>query len=1059
MARFFIDRPVLAWVIAFIIMIGGVVALRSLPVEQYPSIAPPVIQIYATYPGASADTVAATVTQVIEQSMGGVDHLLYMSSTSSNAGQASITLTLEPGANPDIAQMQVQNKVSQVSASLPLAVEQQGINVLKSGGSFLMTVSLSSRSGRTSSIELGNLMASQLQDPITEISGVSGVDLFSPQHAMRIWLDPVKLHSVGLTASDITTAIAAQNVESSVGALGGTPATASQAINATITASSLMRTADQFGNILLRVNGNGSRVLLKDVARVEVGGDTYDLTARLDGRPAAGLAVKLATGANAMAVATAVRARVDALKAQLPADVEVDFPFDTSPFVKISIEDVVQTLIESVLLVLVVMLLFLGSVRATLIPAVVIPIALLGTCIVLSIAGMSLNVLSMFAVVLAIGLLVDDAIVVVENVDRVMRHDGLGPREATRKAMQQITGALVGITTVLTAVFIPMAFFPGATGGIYRQFSVTIAAAMAWSLLLALVLTPALCATLLKPIRAGDRAHGGKIARLIDRAIARYHGWLAAFLARPVRFLVLFGAIIGLFAWLMTRLPTSYLPEEDQGVVLVLISTPVGTPVSVTDRTVRQAEDYFLHQEPGVKDVLAVEGFSFSGQGQNTAMFFVGLKDWSVRRRKDQQVSAILNRANAHFASFRDAQVFAVNMSAIPSLGSQSGLDFEIEDHAGLGHARLLQARDLLVTLAAHNPALAMTHPAGMDDTPQFHVDIDREKASALGLSIADVEQTLAIAFGSSYVNNYIDSGRIQHVLVQGDAPYRMMPGDIGQWYVRTSAAAVVQAAAGGVGTSSFDGAMVPFSAFSSGRWTFGPPQIERYNHMLAMEMSAQAGAGVSTGQAMSAIERIATQLPKGFAIEWAGQSYQERASNAQSLYLYGISIVIVFLCLAGLYESWSMPFAVLLVVPLGALGAVLAMTLRGMPNDIYFKVGLLTTIGLATKNAILIIEFAKELHEQGMDLKEAALEAARMRVKPILMTSLAFVVGVLPLVFSVGAGAESRRAIGTAVAGGMIGATVLAVFYVPLFFIVVRKVFKEKKVPAEHTTIAESES
>jgi hydrophobe/amphiphile efflux-1 (HAE1) family protein len=1057
MARFFIDRPVLAWVIAFVIMIAGVLALRSMPIEQYPSVAPPVIQIVATYPGASADTVAANVTQVIEQSLSGIDHLLYMSSTSSNAGQATIMLTLEPGANADIAQMQVQNKVSQVSALLPLVVEQQGINISKASSSFLMVVSLSSRSGRLNSIELGNLLASQLQDPITEINGVGGVNLFSPQHAMRVWLNPIKLHSFGLTASDVTTAIANQNVETSVGELGGTPATASQAINATITASSLMRTADQFGDVLLRVNPNGSRVRLKDVARVEVGGDTYDIVSRMGGRPAAALAIELATGANAMAVASAVRARVDELKLQLPADVEVDYPFDTTPFVKISIEDVMKTLIESVVLVFLVMLVFLRSVRTTLIPAVVIPIALLGTCIVLWVAGMSLNVLSMFAVVLAIGLLVDDAIVVVENVDRMMREQGLGPREATRKAMKQITGALVGITTVLTAVFIPMAFFSGSTGGIYRQFSVTIVAAMVLSLLLALTLTPALCATLLKPVRADDAAHSGRIARFIEHGIERYRGWLAAFLARPVRFLLLFGVIVVALAWLMSRLPTAYLPDEDQGVVVVLMSTPVGTPMAVPDRTVRLAEDYFLHHEPGTDEVLAIDGFSFNGQGQNNAILFVSLKDWSQRRGDSQQARAILDRANAHFASLRDAQVFAVNLPAIPSLGNQSGLDFEIEDRAGLGHVRLLQARNMLMGLAAKNPALAMTHPAGLDDTPQFHIDIDREKASALGLSIADINNTLEIAFGSAYVNNYVDTGRIQRVFVQADAPYRMMPDDIGQWYVRTIAAngAVLLS---GSGPSNFDGQMVPFSAFSTTRWTFGSPQIERYNHMLAMEMTAQTGPGVSTGGAMKAIEKIATQLPKGFAVEWTGQSWQEVLSNSQSLYLYGISIVIVFLCLAGLYESWGMPFAVLLVVPLGALGAVLAVTLRGMPNDIYFKVGLLTTIGLATKNAILIIEFAKELHEQGRDLMDAALEAARLRVKPILMTSIAFVFGVFPLVFSGGAGAESRRAIGTAVTGGMLGATLLAVFYVPLFFILVRKLFKERKVHPETTNPAETE-
>ncbi|MBU9619392.1 efflux RND transporter permease subunit [Burkholderia multivorans] len=1051
MAGFFIQRPILAWVIAIVIMLIGGAATTTLPVEQYPTIAPPSVRVTATYPGASADTVAKTVTQVIEQKLAGIDNLLYMSSTSSNAGQATINLTFAPGTNADIAQVQVQNKVTQASASLPETVQEQGVQVAKASSNFLMIVALSSPGGTLNSIDLGNVIATQIEDPLTQLTGVGDVTLFGAQHAMRIWLNPVRLKSVGLTASDVTTAITNQNVQLSVGELGGAPATDSQAINATIASSSLLTTPEQFGKILLRVNADGSKVLLKDVARVEVGGDSYDTSSRIDGKPAAALAIKLSTGANAMSTAKKVRAKLAELQPQLPKDVAISYPYDSTPFVKISIEEVVKTLFEAVILVFLVMYLFLQNLRATLIPTIVVPVALLGTLGVMSAIGFSINVLSMFAMVLAIGLLVDDAIVVVENVERIMADEKLGPKAATQKAMGQITGALVGVTTVLTAVFIPMAFFSGSTGAIYRQFSVTIVSAMVLSVLLALTLTPALCATLLTPASAQWHARRGFLGafnRMFEKSNTGYSAMLARVVAKPLRWMVAYALITGIVALLFVTLPSSYLPEEDQGSIMVSVSAPVGTPASSTLKTVQAIERYFLKQ-PAVAHVMTVNGFSFNGQGQNNALAFVQLKDWSQRDSNDS-AQAVINRANAAFAKRRDAQVFVMNQPAIQGLGTQSGLDFEIEDRSGQGHDKLLSARNCFMALAAKDPLLAMTRPAGLEDTPQLYVDIDREKASALGLSISDIDTTLSTAFGSAYVNNYIDTGRIQKVYVQADAPYRMMPSDIGQWYVRADSSSSSSSSGSSSSTSSsstttsYDGQMVPFSAFSSTRWTFGPPQIERYNRELAMEMSAQTSRGVSTGQAMKAVEKIAQQLPSGFGIEWTGQSYQEVLAGSQATYLYAISLIVVFLCLAGLYESWSVPLAVILVVPIGVLGALAAAHLRGLSNDVYFKVGLLTTIGLSTKNAILIVEFAKDLQAQGRGLLDATLEAAHLRLRPILMTSLAFVFGVLPLVISTGAGSAARHAIGTGVAGGMIAATALAIFFVPVFFIVVRRLFNE---------------
>ncbi|MGN8111285.1 efflux RND transporter permease subunit [Paraburkholderia sp. 22098] len=1058
MAGFFINRPILAWVIAIVIMMIGGASIETLPVEQYPSVAPASVQITATYPGASAETVATTVTQVIEQKLSGIDHLLYMSSTSSSVGQARITLTFQQGTNADIAQVQVQNKVEQATSSLPETVQEQGVQVAKAANSFLMIVSLSSSDNSMSSIDLGNVIATQIEDPLTQIDGVGDVTLFGAQHAMRIWLDPVKLQAVGLATSDVTTAITNQNVQLSVGQIGGSPSTRTQALNATISASSLLTTPEQFGAILLRVNSDGSKVMLKDVARIEVGADDYSTDSRLNGKPAASLAVKLASGANAMSVAKAVRAKLNELSPQLPRNVVVDYPYDTTPFVRISIEEVVKTLIEAVLLVFVVMYVFLQNLRATLIPTIVVPVALLGTFGVMSAVGFSINVLSMFGMVLAIGLLVDDAIVVVENVERLIAEEGLSPIEATRRAMEQITGALIGITTVLIAVFIPMAFFSGTTGAIYRQFSITIVAAMLLSVFLALTLTPALCATLLKRSDVEHHAKGGLLGwfnRVLSRGTDRYDSAVAHVIGKPMRYMVIYALIAGVVALLFMKLPSSYLPDEDQGTIITSVSAPVGTPASQTLEVVKKVEAYYRSQ-PEVDQLITLTGFSFNGSGQNNALAFVKLKDWSARRGSNGSAAAVIQRANMHFAASHEAQVFAVNPPAIQELGTQSGLDFELEDRAGQGHDKLMAARQQLMALAAKDSALSGMRPGGLEDTPQFHVDIDREKASALGLSIADVNDTLQTAFGSSYVNNYVDTGRIQKVYVQADAPYRMMPSDVGRWYVKSGTSSTSSSTSGSTSSSSsastaststtsgYDGQMVPFSAFATGKWTFGPPQIERFNRTLAMEMTAQTGANASTGEAMTAVDALVKKLPAGYGIDWTGQSYQERMAGSQAIYLYAISLIVVFLCLAGLYESWSIPIAVILVVPLGVLGAVLGAHIRGLSDDIYFKVGLLATIGLSTKNAILIVEFAKDLQAQGSSLIEATIEAARLRLRPILMTSLAFVFGVLPLVISTGAGSASRHAIGTGVMGGMIAATVLAIFFVPVFFVVVRRLFGE---------------
>ncbi|CAJ1808999.1 efflux RND transporter permease subunit [Aeromonas veronii] len=1030
MARFFIDRPIFAWVIALVIMLAGSLAIIKLPVAQYPSIAPPAVGISASYPGASAKTVEDSVTQIIEQNMTGLDHLLYMSSQSDSAGRVSVTLTFQPGTDPDIAQVQVQNKLQQAMSLLPQEVQQQGIRVQKTSSSFLMVAAFISSDGSMNNDDLADYVVSNIKEPLSRLDGVGDITLFGSQYSMRVWLDPNKLNRVQMTPGDVQAAIKAQNAQVAFGKLGGTPSVEDQQFTATIMGQTRLSTVEQFNDILLRVNQDGSKVRLKDVARVELAGESYDADALYNGQSTAAVAIKLATGANALDTAEKVRAKLNELSDYFPANMEIVYPYDTTPFVKISIEEVVQTLIEAIFLVFCVMYLFLQNFRATLLPTIAVPVVLLGTFGVMAAFGFSINTLTMFGMVLAIGLLVDDAIVVVENVERLMSEEDLSPLEATRKSMTQITGALVGIALVLSAVFVPMAFFGGSTGAIYRQFSLTIVSAMVLSVLVALILTPALCATLLKPMKHGEfgakRGFFGWFNRAFDAGTNRYQSGVRKVIKQGVRYSLIYGAMLAVLAVLFMRMPTSFLPEEDQGVIMSMVQLPVGATKQRTEVVLADMRDYFLKNEKeNVDSVLTVSGFSFAGSGQNAGMAFIKLKDWSERKSPDRSANAIIGRAMGYLFSIKEAQVFAFNLPPIPELGTATGFDFFLQDRGGIGHDKLMAARNQLLGMAAQDPTLVRVRPNGMEDTPQLDIKIDYEKALAQGLSIADINNTLATAWGSSYVNDFVDRGRIKKVYMQADAPFRMNPEDLKLWYVRNSA-----------------GQMVPFSAFASTEWSFGSPRLERYNGVPAMEIVGEAAPGKSTGDAMAAIEQMVKQLPEGVGIEWTGLSFQERQAGSQAPALYAISLLVVFLCLAALYESWSIPFSVMLVVPLGVLGAIVAATLRGLENDVYFQVGLLTTIGLSAKNAILIVEFAKELYDKGMGLGEAVVEAARLRLRPILMTSLAFILGVLPLVISSGAGASSRNAIGTGVMGGMISATVLAIFFVPLFFVLVMRYF-----------------
>jgi multidrug efflux pump len=1042
MVNFFILRPIFAIVLAIILMLVGALSISTLPVAQYPAIAPPTIQIRAVYPGASAKTVDNTVVQVIEQQMNGLDNLLYLASTSDDTGTAQTTLTFASGSDPNIAQVQVENKLQLATPLLPQEVQQAGIAVTKSGLSFLMIMAFVSTDGSMNRYDLNNYIASHVQDPISRVNGVGLVTLFGTQYAIRIWLDPNKLNSYGLTPVDVSNALAAQNVQIAAGQLGGLPAVAGQQLTAAISESTLLRTPDDFRKILLKVNANGSQVRVGDVARVDLGGENYNIDTKFNGAPSGGFAISLATGANALATAKAVQAKMEQLSANFPHGIQVRYAYDTSPFVRISIEEVVKTLFEGIVLVFLVMYLFLQNLRATLIPTIAVPVVLLGTFGIMAAAGFSINTLTMFGLVLAIGLLVDDAIVVVENVERVMAEEGLSPLEATRKAMSQITGALVGVALVLSAVFIPSAFSGGSVGAIYRQFSLTIVAAMILSVLVALILTPALCTILLKPLPHGHVKRGGFFGwfnRGFDRSRVRYHDGVQHVIARSSRWLFIYAAVIAAVALLFLRMPTSFLPDEDQGTFFVQVQTPAGTTQGHTQAVLDDVANYLLEEEDKtVEGAFEVTGFNFAGRGQNSGLLFVRLKDWDLRKSSDLKIQALIKRMSQRYAGYKEANIIPINPPPIPELGTASGFDFELEDQAGLGHEALMQARNDLIKAARADPELTLVRANGLDDTPQFHVEIDREKASSLGVSLPALDQTFSIAWASQYVNNFLDvDNRIKRVFLQADAPFRMNPDDLGLYYVRNA-----------------QGGMTPLSAVANGQWQFGSPKLERFNGVAAMEIQGQAAAGKSSGEAMNEIQKLAGKLPKGIGYEWTGLSFQERLSGSQAPYLYAISVLVVFLSLAALYESWSIPVSVIMVVPLGVIGALTAASLRGLSNDVYFQVGLLTTVGLSAKNAILIVEFARELRAQGMTTMEAAMEAARLRLRPILMTSMAFILGVLPLAISNGAGSGSQHAIGTGVIGGMLTATFLAIFMIPMFFVVITTKFGRGK-PAHEAPAA----
>ena len=1040
MSQFFINRPIFAWVIAIVIMLAGVLAIKVLPVSQYPDIAPPEISINAIYPGASAKTMEDTVTQVIEQKMNGIDHLRYMSSTSGSPGYTTITLTFDAGTDPNIAQVQVQNKLQLATPLLPQIVQQQGIQVTKSTKNFLLMPGFVSEDGSMNRNDLTDYMVANIQDIISRVEGVGEVMTWGSQYAMRIWLDPNRLNNFRLTPGDVKQAIRTYNVQVSAGQLGGTPSAEGQQLNATITAQTLLQTPEQFGGIPLRTNSDGSTVRLRDVARIELGSESYEAEGLYNGKQATGMALKLAAGANALDTVKAVKAKLAELSKFFPHGMKLIYPYDTTPFVKISIQEVVITMAVAIGLVFLVMYLFLQNFRATLIPTIAVPVVLLGTFGVLAACGFSINTLTMFAMVLAIGLLVDDAIVVVENVERVMGEEGLPPREATSKSMGQITGALVGIALVLSAVFVPMAFFGGSTGVIYRQFSITIVSAMLLSVAVALILTPALCATLLKPVVKGHGAAENSFFLfrsffrwfngVYNRGNQQNQSVVGRVLATGTRYLVIYLLIVAAMGFLFLRMPTAYLPDEDQGTLLSLVQLPVGATRERTLKVIEEVQRHFLEdQKEAVESVFGVTGFSFAGRGQNNGMAWVRLKDWDLRKRPDLRVGAVAGKARGVFSHIRDAMVFTFVPPAVIELGSATGFDFQLQDRGGLGHDKLMEARNQLLAMAAQNPALMAVRPNGQNDNPEFKLDIDANRVGALGLSMAEINDAISTAWGSAYVNDFIDRGRIKKVYLQSDAQYRMLPEDLDKWYVRNNA-----------------GTMVPFSAFATAHWGYGSPRLERYNGFPSMEILGQSAPGKSSGEAMKAMEEIAAKLPAGIGFEWTGLSYQERLSGSQAPALYAISILVVFLCLAALYESWAIPLSVMLVIPLGVIGALLAATLRGLPNDVYFQVGLLTTIGLSAKNAILIVQFAKEQMEHGMGLMEATMEAARLRLRPVLMTSLAFILGVMPLAISTGAGSGAQNAIGTGVVGGMFTATFLAVVYIPLFFVEVRRIFKGRQ-------------
>jgi multidrug efflux pump len=1034
MPRFFINRPVFAWVIAIMIMLAGLLAVKNLPVSQYPPIAPPQITINAMYPGASAQTVQDTVTQVIEQKLNGIDNLIYMSSTSDSSGAVAINLNFKAGTDPNIAQVQVQNKLQLAMPLLPQIVQRQGISVVKSTRNFLLVIGLVSEDGSMDRNALTDYMVSNVQDIISRLEGVGEVQTFGFQNAMRIWLNPAKLNNYHLTVNDIIAALQAQNAQVSAGQFGGVPAAAGQQLNATITARTLLQTPEQFGAIVLRANSDGSTVKLKDVAECKIGTENYDIQSFCNGKPVGAMAIKLAAGANALETVDRVKAKMKDLSRYFPPSMKVVYPYDTTPFVRISIEEVVKTLFEAVFLVFIIMFVFLQNIRATLIPTIAVPIVLLGTFGVLFASGFSINTLTMFALVIVIGLLVDDAIVVVENVERIMSEEGLSPHDATIKSMGQITSALWGIATVLTAAFLPMAFFGGSTGVIYRQFSITIISAMIISVLLAMTLTPALCATLLKPIQKGH--HFGesgwfkwffrRFNKWFDYSKTKYEAIVGASFGKPLRYLIIYSAIVACMIFLFLRLPTAFLPDEDQGIIYCLIQLPAGATQERTLKVMKQVERYFLEKEKrAVDSLITVAGFSFAGRGQNMGLAFVKLQDWKLRQSEDLRAPAVVKRAMAAFSRIRDGVVFAFVPPAAIELGQANGFDFQLMDRAGLGHEKLMEARNQLLGMAMKNHKLMAVRPNGMDDNPQFKLDIDNVRAGALGVSLDDINNVLTTAWGGAYINDFIENGRVKKVYLQADTPYRMLPEDIGKWYVRNN-----------------QGAMVPFSAFSTACWQYGSPRLERYNGIPSVEIMGQAAPGISTGEAMAEMEKMAAKLPPGFGYDWTGLSYEEKQAGKQAPALYAISLLVVFLSVAALYESWTIPFVNMLMLPLGLVGAVTATTLRMLPNDVYLQIGLLTTMGLSTKNAILIIQFIKDQLHQGLGLVDATLAAVKIRLRPVIMTSLAFFFGTLPLALTNGAGAGAQNAIGTAVTGGMLSATFIDLLFIPFFFVLISRLF-----------------
>jgi len=1034
LSRFFLERPVFAWVIAIILMVAGCLAIYHLPISQYPPIAPPSIAITSFYPGASAETVENSVTQIIEQKMTGFDNMLYLSATSDSSGASRIELTFEPGTDPDLAWAQVQNKLQLAMASLPQVVQQQGVKVSKSTRNYLLIVGLTSEDGSMDDIDLQDYAQSNLEKVLSRVPGVGEVEVFGNQYAMRIWLNPDKLTDYQMTVQEVITALKAYNVEVSAGQFGGAPAVPGQRLNASIIVQSLLKTPGEFAAIPLRTNADGSIVRIKDLGRTELGTENYGSVVNFNDKPAAVLAVRQAAGANALDTANAIRAKMKELSQFFPAGLRVIYPYDTTPFVKVAIEEVVKTLFEAILLVFLVMYLFMGTMRATLIPTIAVPVVILGTFAVMGIFGFNINMLTMFAMVLAIGLLVDDAIVVVENVERIMSEEGISPKEATRKSMDQITSALVGIGLVLSAVFGPMAFFSGSTGVIYRQFSITIIAAMLLSVVVALVLTPVLCASFLKPVPKGHEPADGAVWFLrpffkrFDRffffARDRYLFLVSHSLSKKIRYLVIFVLIVAAMGFLFRRMPTSYLPDEDQGVLMVQALLSRGSTLEQTQEVMKSVRDYFLeHEKDTAESCMSVSGRNFSGQGQNAGMAFIKLKDWNLRKRPDLKVTALAGRAMGAFSQIRNAMVYAFPPPAVIELGIARGFDFQLLDRGGLGHNKLMAARNQLLGMAAKNPVLTKVRPNGLEDVSEYRIDVDWEKAGALGVPITAIHNTISAAFGSAYVNDFIQGGRVKRVFVQADAPFRMLPKDLEKLYVRNSA-----------------GKMVPFSSFASGHWSSGSPKLERFNGFPSINIQGEAAPGRSSGEAMTAMEGFIKQLPRGFGYDWTGLSYQERQAGTQVAPLYAFSILVIFLCLAALYESWPIPISILMALPLGVIGGVIASSLRHLPNDIYFQIGLLTTLGLTTKNAILIVQFAKTRSEQGMDLVEATLEGAKLRLRPIVMTSLAFGFGVLPLALATGAGAGAQKAIGTCVLGGVVTSTFLVTLFAPLFYVLIRK-------------------